>query len=204
MKNFVFFLMGFLLFSGISSFSQRILPKYISHDYPLSSFIQDSMDHAKMKTLNCKWGISMVLIKVNKFGEVKSIYISDSVPETLRKELSNVVWKTSGIWDKGYLKSMGNNKKSILAIPVLNALVSECNDEYGIEVEQVGIDSTMERELSLWRSVSKTAIHNLLGISTGFKSLLKINSNQKSYLKCILLEPCIISDKVPQNKYRQL
>jgi hypothetical protein len=161
----------FMLPLFVNVFSQKkIKPsKIISDKYNISEFIADSINYLKLKNTDCKWGVYLVIMKLNRKGEITLIRMQDSIPLNFKDELTEVIQKTSRTWSKSYIKKIGYRQKDLLVVPILNALISDCNDKYVATTKFRNIDSALEQALTMWQSVSKTAVNNLAGISETIK-----------------------------------
>lgn len=179
--------------------SKATFSQTISENYPLSAFIADSINYSKIEKVKCKWEIYTITFRLSKRGELNQIKFSDSIPDEFREELTRLLKLTSGKWDKTYIKRMGN--KNLFFQPVLNELISNCVDR-PFKVFYSGIDSSLDNELSIYKSISTTTTANLVSLSESFQKLLQMNSKYFEFLNCVLLPPCRIKDR-KLKKYRE-
>jgi hypothetical protein len=189
----------FFLFIVFFSSFQITLSQSISESYPLSIFIADSIDYSKIKGTKCKWEVYTIAFKLNKKGMPNQIMFSDSIPDEIKSELTRLLKLTTGKWDRQFLKKTGTKK--IFVMPIINELISDCIDK-PLKVFYSGIDSSLDNQLSIYKSISATATTNLAGISESFQRILQLNSESFKFLKCILLSPCRIKDKTLK-RYRE-
>jgi hypothetical protein len=168
----------------------------ISESYPLANFIVDSFDYKSAKDFECKWEIGLILIKLDKRNKIADLLFSDSISSGFKNELMRVLLLSNGLWEKKYVKEFGRSQ--YLLLPVLKAFVSNCKDATISNVTYKGIDSSLEKELDLWKSISVTSSKYLANIVMSWGKILSIRNEDKKHLNCVLLPPCILMDKKPE------
>lgn len=187
-----------LLLLSISNFciSQSNKTK-ISENYSLANFIKDSFDYKIAHNFECKWEVCIVLIRLNKKREIVDLSFSDSISLSLKNELQRILFLSNGLWEKNYIKKLGSS--NYLLLPVLKTFISNCNDTNEYKIKYRGIDSNLENELYLWKSVSINSSGYLSNIVMNYENLLNIGNENRKYLNCVILPPCVLRDREPKN-----